>query len=46
MEAGCRGFVGICGRSLKQAAKTVSEAAREAEEWLWMRGKHANWGIK
>lgn len=56
VEGGCRGFVGkamigqlaqsgIHGKSFKEAVKAMSEAAREASEWLWMR-RIASWGSK
>lgn len=54
VEVGCRGFVatsttsqlrknGGKGCSLQQAIKSVSSAAEESSNWLWIKRKNPNW---
>ena len=57
VEVGCRGFVaksafalltelGIRGRRMKLATKSMSQAAESASEWLWLRRKVGSWGSR
>ncbi|KAK0131293.1 hypothetical protein N1851_034009 [Merluccius polli] len=50
VEVGCRGFVaystirllkdlGIHGQALRQAARSVSEAAERSSQWIWLKRK-------
>ncbi|KAJ8352263.1 hypothetical protein SKAU_G00237390 [Synaphobranchus kaupii] len=57
VEVGCRGFVatstivllkkmGVRGRSLQQAIKSLSNAAEKSSNWLWIKRKDKNWAAK
>lgn len=57
VEEGCRGFVttsttsllrkiGVRGRSLQQAIKSLSNAAERSSNWLWIEWKDINWAAR
>ena len=54
VEVGCRGFVaystirllkdlGIHGQALRQATRSVSEAAERSSQWIWLKRKDPCW---
>lgn len=57
VEVGSRGYVatsttsllkkmGVRGRSLQQAIKSVSNAAEKSSHWLWIKRKDNNWAAR
>ena len=57
VEVGSRGYVatsttrllkkmGLRGRSLQQAIKSVSQAAEKSSNWLWIKRKDNNWAAR
>ncbi len=57
VEVGCRGFVatsttsllrkiGVKGRSLQQAIKSISSAAEKSSNWLWIKRKDSIWAAR
>ena len=57
VEVGCRGFVatsrtrlletlGVRGQAFRQAVKSLSEAAEQSSNWLWLKRKDPNWAVR
>ncbi|KAI2662986.1 2,3,4,5-tetrahydropyridine-2,6-dicarboxylate N-succinyltransferase [Labeo rohita] len=57
VEVGFRGFVamvttrllkglGVTGQALRQAVRSLSEAAERSSNWLWLKRKDPKWAVK